>query len=495
MNLGSKKTSLKIYCIAIGGTGMAPLACLLKQQGHEVLGSDGPLYPPMSDLLAAQGITPFVGFDAERLRTPADDGSRPRPEFDLIIVGNAVPRSHVEAVAAEASGVERISMPQAIARFLLPGRQSLVVAGTHGKTTTTSMAAWVYSELGTDPGYLIGGWPIGLSGSFRLGEGERFLLEGDEYNAAYFDRGAKFLHYRPETVLLTSVEWDHADLYPDAVSFRAAFEKLIALLPASGHLVACTDEPEVARLAEASPCRVTRYGERPAADVRIENLRSDSSGMAFDLVGPSPLLEGREVALRLGVWGVHNAANAAAVWCAARRDGFPHDGIARALAGFRGVRRRLEEIGRVGDVVVVDDFAHHPTEVSKSIDGLRQRYPSRRVLVVFEPRSLSAGRALLHQDYLRAFADADLVALAPVFHAGRIAAEQRLDLDRLCADLTGSGIVAWTDGVPDIERRILDEARPGDVLATMSSGSFEGLPRKLLEGLRKKNRSNLEQDP
>ncbi|REJ83888.1 MAG: UDP-N-acetylmuramate:L-alanyl-gamma-D-glutamyl-meso-diaminopimelate ligase [Acidobacteria bacterium] len=485
---------------------MAPLACLLRQQGHQVSGSDGVLYPPMSDLLAGAGIAPYVGFDGERLRGLAAGGPD-APAYDLVVVGNAVPRTNPEALVVEGGVIERISMPQAIARFLLEGRRPLVVTGTHGKTTTTSMAAWVYRELGADPGYLIGGWPIGLPGSFAIGGGDRFVLEGDEYNAAYFDRGAKFLHYRAETAIVTSVEWDHADLYPDPESFRAAFARLVSQLPREGHLIACVDEAAVAELADRAPCAVTRYGFGPGAEVRIGPLSDDEHGTRFELRGDSPLLEGRERRLRLRVWGGHNAANATAVWCAARRDGFDHERIEAALAGFAGVRRRLEEVARVpagpftsasgassgrsqpGDIVLVDDFAHHPTEVAKSIDGLRRRHPDRRVVVAFEPRSLSAGRAVLHEAYRKAFATADLVVLAPIFHAGRLAAEERLDLDRLVAELRRDGVEAWSCGGEEIASLLMRELRPGDVVATMSSGSFDGLIRVLRDELLEASRA------
>ena len=252
-------TPLDIYILAIGGTGMAPLACLLQEQGHRVRGTDGPLYPPMSTLLERAGIRPAAGYDAAHLE----------PAPDLVVVGNAVRRDNPEAVAAERLGLPLLSMPQALARFFLAGKRPLVVTGTHGKTTTTAMAAWVYSQCGAAPGYLIGGAPLDLAGSFAAGgdgppgglplvprgAAHRFIVEGDEYNAAYFDRGAKFLHYRPETLILTSVEYDHADLYPSPEALRDAYRQVIAQLPADGLLVACGDTEEVRELARRAPCR------------------------------------------------------------------------------------------------------------------------------------------------------------------------------------------------------------------------------------------------
>jgi UDP-N-acetylmuramate: L-alanyl-gamma-D-glutamyl-meso-diaminopimelate ligase len=462
--------SLDIYMIAIGGTGMAPLACLLRELGHRVRGSDGPLYPPMSELLAAAGIEPAVGFDPAHLE--------PRP--DLVVVGNAVPRHNPEAAAAEALGLPRCSMPEAVARFLLEGRRSLVIAGSHGKTTTSSLAAWVWERCGEDPGYLIGGWPIGLPSSFRLGSGKRFIIEGDEYNAAYFDRGPKFLHYRPQTLILTSVEYDHADLYPSHEALLARYSELIALLPPEGLLVACWDDPELRRLAAVAPCRVVSYGRHREADVRVADIRTDSKGMDLEL-----MLEGDREVLRLRLFGEHNASNAAAVWAAAQGDGLVRDQVRESMALFAGVRRRLELLGEASGVAVVDDFAHHPTEVRRSLEGLRARFMNRRLVVLFEPRSLTAGRALFHDAYREAFSLADHLILAPIFHAARLDAELRLDLERLAHELEAAGVAAEVAASNDaVLARARALLRPGDVLVTMSSGSFDGMPRRIFESLR-----------
>ncbi len=463
-----------IYLMAIGGTGMAPLACLLQEQGHAVRGTDGPLYPPMSTLLARAGIRPTVGYDAAHLA--------PRP--DLVVVGNAIHRDNPEAVAAERSAVPLLSMPQALARFFLAGRRPLVVSGTHGKTTTTAMAAWVYRECGADPGYLIGGAPCDLPASFHDGDGDRFIVEGDEYNAAYFDRGPKFLHYRPETLLLTSVEHDHADLYPTPEILRAAYAKLVALLPADGLLAACGDTPEVraiAALAAAAGCPVVLYGLGEDNDLRpLGPIEARPEGSRFRLRDR----EAGEVEIELALAGEHNVVNALAVWAAARRDGLPAAAVAGALARFRGVKRRLEELPAGRGVTVVDDFAHHPTAVEKTLGALRQRYPGRRLVVLFEPRSLTAGRRMFDAAYHGAFRHADRVLFAPIFHAGRLGDEEKLDLAGLAADLTAAGVPA--DQLADtgeVFARALAEARPGDVLVTMSSGSFDGMPQRLAAAL------------
>lgn len=484
------ETALSIYCIAIGGTGMAPLACLLQELGHRVSGSDGPLYPPMSTLLEDAGIEPLVGFDPAHL----DDVSP-----DLVIVGNAVPRSNPEALraeelkaegrreggrAAQEPALELLSMPQAVARFLLAGRRPLVVAGTHGKTTTTALAAWVWSAAGRDPGYLIGGVPKNLPASFALGGGDRFVIEGDEYNAAYFDRGAKFLHYQPQTAILTSAEYDHADLYPTPESLLQAYRQLVQLIPPGGRLVAWGDSPEVREVAAAAACPVIFYGFGADNEVRVEGgaegIEETAAGSHFTALTGA----GEAVELRLRVPGRHNVLNALAVWAAAQDDGLEPAAVAEALAQFGGTARRLEELGTASGVTVVDDFAHHPTAVKASLEALRGHYPGRRLVAIFEPRSLTAGRQMFHDAYRASFAVADAVLFAPIFHAGRLEDGERLDLAALVDDLRASGGEAEACSSLDrLLERAVGGARAGDVLVTMSSGGFGGMPRRLLAAL------------
>jgi UDP-N-acetylmuramate: L-alanyl-gamma-D-glutamyl-meso-diaminopimelate ligase len=368
-------------------------------------------------------------------------------------------------------------------RFFLRERRRVVVAGTHGKTTTTAMAAWVWSDCGADPGYLVGGLPKDLPESFRAGGGGDFIVEGDEYNAAYFDRGPKFLHYRPETLLLTSVEYDHADLYPSPEALEDAFRQLLRLLPPDGFVAACGDWPKVREIAALAPCPVTFYGLGEGNDLRPEGpVETGPWGSRFCLADP----EAGRVEISFPLAGGHNLTNALAVWAAARRDGIPAAEVAAALGRFQGVKRRLEELGTERGVTVVDDFAHHPTAVGKTLEALRQRYPGRRVVVLFEPRSLTAGRRFFHQPYLEAFAGADRVLFAPIFYAERLAPEEQLDLPALAAELTDAGtpatVCADTDEV--FRRAVEEEGREGTVLVTMSSGSFQGMPGRLLAGLR-----------
>ncbi len=473
--------------IAIGGTGMAPLACLLQGRGHRVTGSDSPLYPPMSTLLERAGIRPMVGFDPGRLDPPPD----------LVIVGNAVPRDNPEALAAEClhgeERLERISMPQALWRFFLAERHRVVVAGTHGKTTTTSMAAWVWSACGADPGYLVGGLPKDLPESFHEGGGSDFIVEGDEYNAAYFDRGPKFLHYRPDTLILTSAEHDHADLYPTHQALLDAYAALVAGMGEGSLLVACADGPEVLALARQAPCRVITYGlGAGAADVTVAGglggIDAGPGGTRVTVVdrsGPSGAVGAPErVPLHLAVPGRHNVANALGVWAAARHRGLPAAEVADALARFHGVARRLDELGTAAGVTVVDDFAHHPTAVAESLAALARRYPGRRLVALFEPRSLTAGRPFLRDAYARAFRPAGRVLFAPLYYAERFAPEERIDFAALARELSGPGVEAEAAGsVDELFDRALAGAAPGDVLVTMSSGSFAGLPHRLLAAL------------
>ncbi len=450
---------------------MAPLACLLQEMGHRVRGSDNPLYPPMNTLLDAAGIEPMVGFDIAHLE----------PAPDLVIVGNAVPRHNPQALETERLGIDRISMPQALSRFFLSQRKPLVVAGTHGKTTTTSMASWIYTACETDPGFLVGGVPRNLGRSFHQGTGPRFIIEGDEYNAAYFDRGAKFLHYRPETAILTSVEYDHADLYPDPDSLLAAYEKFVVLPPKDGLVVACGDSPEVRRVAGIAGCPVIFYGLEEHNDLHPAGpVVAGPDGSRFTVRDP----EVGEVEIHLPMTGLHNVCNLLAVWAVARRDGLDPHAVAEAFSRFQGIKRRLDVVGSHAGVTVIDDFAHHPTAVGKTIAALGEQFPERRIVVAFEPRSLTAGRSFFYQAYLDAFGGADRIFLAPIFHAQRLAAEDRLDSAGLAAELTDRGVATTrTESNEELLEKVLAEARTGDVVVTMSSGKFDDLPRRVLAGL------------
>jgi UDP-N-acetylmuramate: L-alanyl-gamma-D-glutamyl-meso-diaminopimelate ligase len=425
----------------------------------------------MSTLLAEVGIEPLEGYDPANLH----------PHPDLVIVGNAVPRANPEAQELERLGLPKLSMPEALRRFVLRGRHPLVVAGTHGKTTITSLAAWIYHSCGADPGYLIGGLPRNLPRSFRLGTGERFIVEGDEYNAAYFDRGPKFFHYEAETLILTSVEFDHVDLYPEADKLRSTYSELVARLPPQGLLIACGDSPEVREVTRKARCRTLFYGLEEGNELRpLGGVRETTDGSRFHLDDPD--LGRVEVSLPLS--GLHNVANALAVWAAARADGLPPGEVTEALGRFRGVRRRAEVVGSLGGITVVDDFAHHPTAVKATLRGLRTASSDQRLIAVFEPRSLTSARNLFFEQYCDALSEADRVILAPIHYAERFGPGERLDLDGIIEYLESVGVGAEAvASVDEIVEQLVPQLTPGDLVVTMSSGNFHGLPHRLAAAL------------
>jgi UDP-N-acetylmuramate: L-alanyl-gamma-D-glutamyl-meso-diaminopimelate ligase len=462
----------RIHMVPIGGTAMVPLAALLLEEGHAVTGSDGPLYPPMSTLLERLGIAVSRGFSPEHV--PAD--------CDTVIVGNAALRDNVEAAEAQRRGLTVLSLPQAVQRHLLPGKNSVVVTGTHGKTTTSALTAWLLLDAGRDPGFLVGGEMKNLGRGYRRGGGPHFVLEGDEYNAAFFDRGPKFLHYEPRHLFVGNIEYDHADLYPDLPSVIEAFRSVVRLVPPEGVVVFNADDPRVAELAADARAAVVRVSlEDPAADVSARDVTFRADGTDFTL------LEAGLATARLSspLSGLHNVRNALGAIALARGLGLSAGEIARALPRFTGVRRRMDVRGEKNGVLVVDDFAHHPTAVRGTIQAARARFPGRRLWALFEPRSNTAGRKIFEDDYADAFAGADALVVAPVFHSGRIAPENRIDRAALVRGFGGTdGKPAFApDAIADIPAILRREARPGDVLLLMSSGSFGGLPESLLEEL------------
>jgi len=458
----------KLYFIAVGGTAMAPLAVLLSGRGYRVSGSDTALYPPMSDLVARAGIPVLPGFRAENV--PAD--------ADAVVVGNAVPRSNAEVVRMMELGLPYVSLPQAIRRWLLPGKHPVVVTGTHGKTTTSALLAWLLTDSGRDPGFLVGGELKNFGGGFRDGAGPHFLLEGDEYNAAFFDRGPKFLHYEPKTLLVNNVEFDHADLYPDVAAIEEAFRRVIEIVPPEGVCVGNGDDPRVRRLAAASRAPVVFVSLETDADFAVGGVSVDAAGTTFTVAERS----GETTELRSPLFGRHNVRNAAIAFAAARRLGLSAGEIAASLPRFAGVKRRLEVIGTRGGVLYVDDFAHHPTAVFETLSAARQRWPGRRVWGLFEPRSITAGRKFFEKEYERALAAADCVVLAPVFHAGRFAPDQLIDREAVRQALTAQGRRVFVpDRLEEIEPILEREARPEDVVLLMSSGDLAGLRRRVAD--------------
>jgi UDP-N-acetylmuramate: L-alanyl-gamma-D-glutamyl-meso-diaminopimelate ligase len=460
---------VKVHLIAACGVGMSALAALLRAAGHDVTGSDENVYPPASTLLAELGIPVLPGWDPARL-----DGA------DLVVCGNAVRRTNVEAEAAEARGLRMVSFPQALGELFLAGRRPVVVAGTHGKTTSSAMLAWVLARTGRDPGFLIGGAPPDLGGSAAVGTGPWFVVEGDEYDSAYFDKRPKFVHYRPEVVLLTAVEFDHADIYRDLEHVKEAFRTLLGLLPPDGALVACGDFPHALDVVGGRG-RLRQFGLGEANPWRVTDLVDDA------LTRFAVRERGREVCrVALQVPGAINARNALGVLLVAADLGLGWREAADALGEFRGVRRRQEVVGEVGGVTVVDDFAHHPTAVAGTLAALRLRYPGRRLRAVFEPRSNTSRRRVFQREFCDALAAADEVVLAAVFakESDPIPPEERLAPETIVAELAGRGVPArLVDGVAAIRDYVVESARPGDVVVCMSNGAFGGLPRLVVEAL------------
>ncbi|MBI5343115.1 MAG: hypothetical protein HZB63_07380 [Deltaproteobacteria bacterium] len=452
---------------------MASLAGMLKEKGFRITGSDANVYPPMSTQLEALGISLFSPYAAENIPVDAD----------LVIVGNAVSRENPECLEAVRREVPVLSMPQALAEYFIAGKESIVVAGTHGKTTTTSLLAWSLYNLGDDPSFLVGGVPRNFPVSYRVGAGPRFVIEGDEYDTAYFDKGPKFLHYLPKIVLLTNIEFDHADIYRDLSHLVESFRKLVRLIPRDGLLIACAEYPDVVSVATEAACPVVFYAGDPGALPNVPGEGWGVCGVAENGGFTRFRLEGRqaahEFALRLP--GRHNAANGAAVALALLRLGYGAERVAEALAGFTGVRRRQEELGEFGGVLIVDDFAHHPTAVRGTIQAVRARYPGRRIVAVFEPRSNTSRRKIFQREFAGALAEADSVIVAGVFGAEKIPPGERLSPEEVAEAVRTAGREAvFIQEVDRIVERLSQSSRPGDLILIMSNGGFGGIQGKLV---------------
>lgn len=456
-----------LYFLPIGGTAMAPLAGLLQLAGHRVEGVDVELYPPMSTLLEHLGIPVRLGWSPDAI----PDG------VDRVVIGNAVGRDNPEVRAVLDRAIPHTSQAEAVGEYVVGGRRSLVFAGTHGKTTTTAMAAWILEQAGADPSYLVGGMLPWTKSSFRSGAGEVVAIEGDEYNTAFWDRGPKFLHYRPWAFVLGPVEFDHGDIYPDLDAVLAAFRAGVALVPDDGWAIVNGWDETARQLGEAAGDRRIVVGEAAAADLRVTELEPTPQGTAARLT-----LRGRSARTVLPMPGHHNFQNAALAVAATVLAGIPLESAAAALESFPGVGLRMDEVGTAAGVTVVRDFAHHPTALGATVSAARQRWPGRRLVVAYEPRSISAGHRRFTEAYRRGFAAADVVALAPIYHRDRIPPADLLDREALVRSLAHDGVEAFA--VPHGETtadHLLPRLRDGDVVVACSSGSFGGLTSVLLE--------------
>jgi UDP-N-acetylmuramate: L-alanyl-gamma-D-glutamyl-meso-diaminopimelate ligase len=468
--------SRHIHLIAICGVGMSALAGMLQAKGFRVTGSDQNVYPPMSTQLEALGIELRQGFSPDHL---ADHP-------DLIVVGNAVSRSNPEVQAMLEQGIPFLSFPQALAEFFLHDRHPIVVVGTHGKTTTASLMAWVLESAGLDPSYMIGGIPHNFGTNYKLGTGAFFVVEGDEYDTAFFDKDPKFLHYRPRSAILTSVEFDHADIYRDLDHVKDAFRRFTRTLPADGYLVAGIDFPHAADLLASVPCFWEGYGFAETAHWRASNEAWSDAGARFVVHH-----RGQRVgSMRWELSGRHNIQNALGTIAVASHLGVPLERIQQGLETFAGVKRRQEVRGVVQGITVIDDFAHHPTAIRETRDALRARYQGRRLWAIFEPRSATSRRATFQDDFVAAFASADRVVIAGLYNPDSIPPEARLSPEQLAEDIARTCVqdTVYLPEVAAIVEHVTARALAGDVIAIMSNGGFGRIHDKLLEALRKGER-------
>jgi len=460
-----------IHLIGICGTAMASLAGMLKERGFRVTGSDAAAYPPMSDFLHDLGIPVSQPFDAKNLD--------PRP--NLVVIGNAMSRGNLELEHVLDHRIPFCSLPQLLHDEFLLGREVLVVAGTHGKTTTTSMLAWIFHSAGLEPSFLIGGIAENFGSSFRLSSGKHFILEGDEYDTAFFDKGPKFLHYFPDAVILTSVEFDHADIYKDLDAVETVFKRLVNLIPRRGRIIAFDSGESVERCLAKAFCPVERYGAGPSSQWRITDLHFAPGRTAWTVLHNGQSWADLEFALA-GEYNVWNATAAAAL---ASHCGIPTQAIADALKSFKSVKRRLEVKAQVNGITIIDDFAHHPTAIAGTLKALRARYAGARLWAILEPRSNTLRRRVLQSDLARSLALADEVVVAGVFRSEAVPEAERMQLPELAAEVLQHGkqvrLIADADA---IVRQIAPEMRSGDVVAILSNGGFGGIYEKLPARLR-----------
>jgi UDP-N-acetylmuramate: L-alanyl-gamma-D-glutamyl-meso-diaminopimelate ligase len=455
-----------IHLIGICGTAMASLAGMLKERGRHVTGSDAAAYPPMSDFLASLKIPVAQPFSAANLE--------PRP--DLVVVGNAISRGNVELEVVLDQRIPFQSMAQVLHDKFLTEKERLVVAGTHGKTTTSSMTAWIFHHAGRSPSFLIGGIPENFGSSFALGSGRQFILEGDEYDTAFFDKGPKFLHYFPDAVILTSVEFDHADIYKNLDEVKTAFKRLVNLIPQRGLLIAWDAHPNVAECSGRALCRVERYGFGENSAWRITDIEYAPTETRWKVLRNGELWG--EFAFPLA--GEYNVLNATAAAALATNYGIGADAIAAALREFHSVKRRLEVKAEVHGITIIDDFAHHPTAIAQTLKAVRTRYAGRRIWAVLEPRSNTLRRAVFQHELAESLAVADQVVLADVFKSEAIQENERLDPAAVIADLNANGKPARLLSNADaIVAAVAPELRSGDVVAILSNGGFGGIYEKL----------------
>ncbi len=474
-----------IYFIGIGGTAMASVAVALSEAGYRVSGSDTTLYPPMSDYLLERGITCHKGFAADHL-------VQTKP--DTIVVGNAISRGNPELEYALNRHMPIISMPAIVSRLLIDGNTSIVVSGTHGKTTTTSLIAWLFEYGSLKPGFLIGGIAENFGAGCRA-SGNRdscgwFITEGDEYDSAYFDKRSKFMHYRPDIAIINNIEFDHADIFGSIEDIKRTFRHFVNLVPSEGLLLCNAHDPLAISIAEKAFCRVERFGiDEHTADWSARNVAVTGTGTEFELVHRGIAMG----TMRTPLFGTHNLLNTLAAIGAASKANIPLPVIAEGLTTFKGPKRRMEVIGEFsGNITLIDDFAHHPTAIKATLDALRQRFPSRRIIACFEPRSNTSTRNTFQESFTTCFDSADIVVLGKVHRPERYAQAERLDTADIVTKLHQKGKTAFASGLTaepypdDIVNFLKRSIRQNDVIILLSNGSFDGLKVLLRESFHKK---------
>ena len=464
---------MRIHFIGICGTGMASLAAMLREQGHAISGSDEAVYPPMSDFLSEKGIPVSPGFKLEHLD--------PRP--DLVIVGNALSRGNPEIEFILNYRVPYTSLPEALKTYFLRDKTSVVVTGTHGKTTTSSMIAWVLHHAGARPNFWIGGIAENFQSTYGMEGGQFFVVEGDEYDSAFFDKGPKFVHYLPDVAVIGNIEYDHADIYPDLASIRLQFQRFVNLIPQRGYLAVGAESAAAVEASARAHCEKETFGLDPAFDWGARNIEVRDGRTSFDLLYGNKLYR----RIDLGLIGGFNIRNALAATAVLHRLGVPEDDVRDALGTFRGVRRRLQFLADIGGIRILEDFAHHPTAIRQTLAAIRESYKPSRLWAIYEPRSATSRRRVFQKEITEALSAADCIAVPDLYRPEKVPEGERLDLGLLISDLESAGRAAWNLGdVDGIIRKVCREARSGDWLVILSNGGFGGIYRKLPEALAKR---------
>lgn len=462
---------MKIHLIGICGSGMASLAGLLQKAGHQVSGSDTAFLPPMGDQLREMGVALKEGYHAKNL------AQKP----DVVVIGNVCTKDNPEAKAAMEAGFRYLSLPQALQEFFLKDKKSLIVAGTHGKTTTTNLLAWVLTEAGLDPGFFAGGIGKNFGASYHLGSGDYFVVEGDEYSTAFFDLGPKFAHYRPHGAILTSIELDHVDIFPSFAQVEEAFRKFCQTLAPASTLLAWSDSPAIGALTSRHDYILKGYGIGKG-DYTAEGIKFSAAGAVFILCHGT-----ERIPLTTTLFGNANLENTLAVCGLCHQLGLSWEQISKGLKTFQGVKKRQEIRGVVKDVTVIDDFAHHPTAVRRTIEALKARWPGERLTIVFEPRSNTSRRNVHYQEYCKAFKGASRVIIAPLYRPEKIPTADRLDINQLADDIMRNGTEAFAiENADAIIEFIVRSVGPKEVIAFFSNGDFGNIHQRLLEKLERR---------